>query len=83
VSTAPSKTAARVGARLLAKARVYRRARVSLLPIAPERGSSQHVLTAYFAVVYPDAGERYIDAKTRFRSRERMRDRAAADTRLV
>ena len=83
--TLPSKTEARVARRLLEEVaaapgtRIYRQVRVPLLTIAPGRRGVPLYLTVDFVVVEPDGTEHWIDAKTKRRSREWVRGRAAAE----
>ena len=80
----PSKTEARVAERLLAEvaatpgARLYRQVPLWLPSIAPNDRGVPYVLRVDFAVVVPGAAPRYVEAKTKRRSREWARGVAAA-----
>lgn len=87
VVTCASKTEARVARRLLlearaANARIYRNVHVALLSIAPRAGGIALTLTVDFVLRYPDGRKRYIDAKTKRKSREWARGKAAAEAEL-
>ncbi len=60
-------------------ARLYRQVRVPLLSIAAGRRGMPLYLTVDFVVVRGDGSEEWIHAKTRRRSREWIRGRAAAE----
>lgn len=87
--TFPSKTEARVAERLLMEhlatpgSRLYRQVPVPLLTICGREDGSAHGipfrLTVDFVFVRPDGSERWIDAKTKRKSREWARGKAAAE----
>lgn len=97
VVTFPSKTEARVAARLVLEVkaqrvedqrrgwpatRIFRQVRIPLLSIDPRRGGTPYVLTVDFVIQYGGGSRRYIDAKTKRKSPEWARGRAAAQAEL-
>jgi len=81
--TFDSKTEARVAARLLAElppgATIFCQVSVPLLSIAPREGGTPFYISIDFFVVEANGRFRAIDAKTRRKSREWARGRAAAE----
>lgn len=84
--TFSSKLEARVATKLVeealaTKARLYRQVRLPLLSIDPDsaKAGTPYYLTVDFVLVRPSGEVRWIDAKSRRKSREWARGKAAAD----